>query len=160
MRRDAKHLELRKANPADYNVLRAWLLDRTECLWVTGNNAFSVEDFSRWLEAPDQWGYVLAENEIPRAYGEIWVDEEARDLELAHLIVDPKVRRQGYGKLLIEHLFDVSRQYGMSQVYMRVAPDNRPALACYLSLGFRRIMDLTDGMPTQWTWLIRMHELA
>jgi hypothetical protein len=55
MRRDAKHLELRKANPADYNVLRAWLLDRTECLWVTGNNAFSVEDFSRWLEAPDQW---------------------------------------------------------------------------------------------------------
>ena len=41
---------------------------------------------------------------------------------------------------------------------MRVAPDNRPALACYSGLGFTEVIDVMDDMPTQWIWLIRMHE--
>ncbi len=60
---------------------------------MTGHTVFSVDDFSRWLKAPDQKAYLLEDNRVPRAYGEIWVDEEARDLELTHLIVDATVRR-------------------------------------------------------------------
>lgn len=157
---DLQHLALREATLQDYNVLKEWLLDPTECRWVTGHEAFGVEDFSRWVKASDQWGYVLEGRGIPRAYGEIWVDDEARDLELAHLIVDPKVRRRGYGKLLTARLFALTRQHNMSRVYMRVAPDNRPALTCYLNLGFTRVVDLADDMPPQWIWLIRVHVLA
>lgn len=157
---DLKHWALRKATFQDYDFLSDWLLDPTECRWAIGHEVFSVEDFTRWVKASDQWGYVLEDQGIPRAYGEIWVDDEARDLELAHVIVDPKARRQGYGKEITGRLFDVSRQFGMSKVYMRVAPDNRPALTCYLSVGFKRVMVLTDDMSPQWIWLIRIHALA
>jgi ribosomal protein S18 acetylase RimI-like enzyme len=90
------------------------------------------------------------------AYGEIWVDYDAKDPELAHIFVNPEYRGQGFGKLLTNLLYEQAKEFGFSPVYMRVYPDNLAALKCYRSAEFQRIEVLSPGMSSEWIWLYRL----
>ena len=72
------------------------------------------------------------------AYGEIWEDEDEDEAELARLIVDPAHRGRGVGRELVRALVGEARRLGWSDVWLRVDPDNEPALRAYAAAGFVR----------------------
>ena len=91
-------------------------------------------------------------------YGEVWVDVEENEAELARLIVDPEHRGRGYGRQLVLLLTDQARQRGLQEVWLRVRAENAPALACYRAAGFVRASveeetAFNAGQPWPYVWL-------
>ena len=147
---------LRDAVMADAISVITWLHDPRDCRWATGQEAIDLDTFSRWMLADDQVGYLLEEDGTPLGYGEIWIDDEVRDCELAHLVVDPTRRRQGIGRQLTEALYQVAQRRAPGwPVFMRVSPDNTGASACYQNVGFRPVTVLTPDMEAGWVWMSR-----
>jgi RimJ/RimL family protein N-acetyltransferase len=79
----------------------------------------------------------------PVCYGELNpMRHEADHYWIGHVIVDPALRSCGIGKafvrLLLSHAFGTRAARKVSLV---VFPDNRAAIHCYESCGFRRVGD-------------------
>ena len=69
------------------------------------------------------------------AFGQVYVRDSRA--HLARLIVNPALRRLGYGRLLIEKIIGVIRREGEhAAVSLFVYRHNEPAYRCYRSLGF------------------------
>ena len=116
--------------------------------------------FDEWHADPDVRPYVLTRDGEPVAYGEIWVEEDG--VELGRLIVRPSDRGRGIGRRLVEEL--VARAPA-GVVYLRVLPDNAPALACYRGAGFARVAAAEEerfnrGQSHAYAWLRRRTEPA
>jgi len=137
-------------------MLAEWLSDPQECEWAIGHHPFTHEDFVQWQTSGDQFGYVLEYLGDPVAYGEVWVDHAAQDTELAHIIVAPAARGQGWGKRITELLFLEAVKYGFPWTYMRVHPVNARAVACYKSVRFVEWAEADGDWSNDWTWLRRM----
>jgi ribosomal protein S18 acetylase RimI-like enzyme len=50
--------------------------------------------------------------------------------------VDPAQRRKGLGRALAVALVDRARKGGLTDIFLRVDPRNRVAIACYAGAGF------------------------
>jgi [ribosomal protein S18]-alanine N-acetyltransferase len=114
------------------------------------------EIFTRWHADESVTPYLLLERSEPVAYGEIWRDDDEAEFELARLIVAPHARGRGVGKALVAHL--LGTLHGYEWAYVRVVPENRIAIACYLSAGFGRLPATEEkrfnvGQPRPYTWL-------
>jgi ribosomal protein S18 acetylase RimI-like enzyme len=72
------------------------------------------------------------------AYGELWVDDEEGEVELARLIVDPAERGRGVGRRLAAGLASLARSRH-PRVFLRVHPANVAALRCYAAAGFEPV---------------------
>jgi ribosomal-protein-alanine N-acetyltransferase len=66
---------------------------------------------------------------------QIIVDE----IHIHNIAVRPECRRQGIGRVLLEHAEGVGRQKGADCSLLEVRINNAPALAMYGRLGYRRI---------------------
>jgi ribosomal protein S18 acetylase RimI-like enzyme len=91
------------------------------------------------------------------AYGELWLDDDEQEVELARLIVDPTRRGQGIGRTLVTELATLARRH-YPDVFMRVHPDNAAALRCYTAAGFVRVPAETatqwnERQPVAYIWL-------
>lgn len=91
---------------------------------------------------------LTAEGEDDRliAYGEVWVDDEEQEVELARLIVDPAERGHGIGRRLVAELVVPARAL-YPTVFLRVHPDNATALRCYAAAGF---VPVDQQLAAQW----------
>lgn len=146
-------MNIRKVLPEDESLIEEWLKDPDDCMLVTGKQHYSSDMFHSWYEAHDQFGYMLDEGATSVAYGEIWVDEEEGDLELAHLVVHPSFRNRGIGKRLITELLEKSKDYPYEWVYMRIEPHNAQALQCYKGVGFVEDPSLRSSFNGRWIWM-------
>ncbi|MGC5009621.1 GNAT family N-acetyltransferase [Streptosporangium sp. DT93] len=72
----------------------------------------------------------------PIGYGELWLDIEENEVELARIIVAPGARGRGVGRELVRALTRQAGETGLADVFMRVHPDNDRALRCYRGAGF------------------------
>lgn len=113
------------------DVVRAWCAvegDRVPADVVAG-----------WSQADDVEAYTL-NDEGGRlvAYGELWLDDEEGEVELARLLVAPDERGQGIGRRLVAALVDRARRTHpeLGQVILRVRPENIPAIRAYVAAGF------------------------
>jgi len=111
-----------------------------------------------WHTDPDITGYVLHRDGVPVAYGELWVESEDDEAELAHLVVDPALRRQGLGQALAVELIRTARAAGQAHVFIRVHPDNATAIACYANVGFVPVTDEEEAsfnadQPAAYRWM-------
>lgn len=91
------------------------------------------------------------------AYGELWVDDDEAEVELARLIVDPGERGQGLGRRLVIALADLA-QSRHPRVLLRVHPDNVAARRCYAAAGFEPVAPHQAALwnapqPTDYVWL-------
>jgi ribosomal protein S18 acetylase RimI-like enzyme len=91
------------------------------------------------------------------AYGELWVDDEEAEVELAHLIVDPRLRGRGIGRVLVARLVALAHAEH-DDVFVRVHPDNEAALRCYTAGGFSRASadeeaSWNASQPFRYVWL-------
>jgi ribosomal protein S18 acetylase RimI-like enzyme len=114
--------------------------------------------FKRWHAEPGVRAYLLAVDDEPVGYGEIWEDPDEDEAELARLIVDPARRGRGLGRLLATSLLGETRRLGWVDVWLRVAPDNEPAHRAYAAAGFRRATPAEESafnanQPVEFVWL-------
>ncbi|MBM7587036.1 ribosomal protein S18 acetylase RimI-like enzyme [Bacillus pakistanensis] len=146
-------MKLREACIDDVWTLNEWFIAQEDCLNTINKSTFSEEDFLHWLKATDQHCFILEESRQPIAYGEVWVDDEGRDLEFAHLVVAPNSRNQGVGRKLVLLLEGKAQQYHYPWIYIRVRPENEVARRCYKGAGFLEDSSLRELFDENWVWL-------
>ncbi len=106
-------------------------------LWLLGRISDEVRDALAgyvWVEGGRLIGNVTLTRDDPTR--KVWT--------IANVAVHPNYRRRGIGRALMQQAIAHVEQRGGGLVALRVAADNRPALALYEHLGFRRL----DGMVT------------
>jgi ribosomal-protein-alanine N-acetyltransferase len=124
--------------------------------WVPGSATDPDAVLAGWHADPDITGYLLLRAGTPVAYGELWVEPD--EAELAHLVVDPALRRQGLGRALALDLVATARAEGLADIFLRVSRDNEVGIACYASVGFVRVSaedeaEFNAGQPAAYQWM-------
>jgi [ribosomal protein S18]-alanine N-acetyltransferase len=67
------------------------------------------------------------------------VQAVADEMHVHNLAVEPRSRRHGLGRLLMDLALDWGRRRGARRAFLEVRPSNAAALALYRSLGFRTL---------------------
>jgi ribosomal protein S18 acetylase RimI-like enzyme len=118
--------------------VRSWL----ECE-ETYRNVCQAKEFpppdnvvATW-QRPNVVSYLLMEQNRPVAYGELWNRPLEMAVEIAHLVVTPYKRSQGYGSKMVELLFNrAATRAGVAKVVLNLRDVDETALGCYLRAGF------------------------
>ena len=152
-------MTLRPFDPAHAATVSSWARTDAEvrawCAWTQAPVA--PEAVAAWGREEGVRAYALAEEGRPVAYGELWVDPEEQEVELARLIVDPGHRGRGVGRLLAARLAAQARSV-YPRVHLRVQPDNAVAQRCYAAAGFVRVSAAEEerwnrGQPVPYVWM-------
>ncbi len=114
--------------------------------------------FGRWRADPDVNPYVLCDVEEPVGYGEVWIDEPEKEVELARILVSPDYRGRGVGRRLVRRLLERAARSGLPDAFVRVVPENGAALACYRDAGFSPVSEeereeFNRGQPVDYVWM-------
>jgi ribosomal protein S18 acetylase RimI-like enzyme len=151
---------LRPFDPALGATVLGWVISDDEARrWASLDaRPNSTDVFARWHAEPDVRPYLLELRGSPVGYGEIWEDADENEAELARLIVDSGRRGQGFGRRLVHELLAEARRLGWADVWLRVEPDNQPALRCYAGAGFARATPAEEaafnvGQPAAFVWM-------
>lgn len=98
--------------------------------------AWSRAVFEDCLKAQyDSW--VLARKDADQAIlGFAVVLVELDECQLMNICIKPSYQRQGYGKLMLEHVIEYSRAKQLSRVLLEVRSSNTAAIALYKQAGF------------------------
>jgi ribosomal protein S18 acetylase RimI-like enzyme len=141
-------------------IVAGWVRSTEEGgFWCSrAEHPFPAAAITDWWQDGATQPWLLLDHGAPVAYGEIWVDDEEDEVELARLIVDPARRRAGVGSRLVAELVALAKASGRSACFIRVAPGNDGALALYRAAGFQDVDDATaaewnQGQPTAYRWL-------
>lgn len=127
--------------------------------WVVAEWPEAAQLLAAWHADPDVRPYLLTvESGDLIGYGEVWVDAEEDEAELARLVIDPALRGRGHGRLLTTLLTAEARRLGFSDIWLRVVPENAPAIACYRAAGFSRATADEEtafnvGQPRTYLWM-------
>lgn len=132
-------LYLRKATPADLEILFQWANDGE-----TRKNAFSTNEISykehiAWFQAllhdPHQAQYILMEEDMP--IGQIRLNIENDVVEIDYSI-SAQHRHYGYGKEIIRLIRQkVRNEYpGIVKLIARVKPSNIASISCFIANEF------------------------
>jgi ribosomal protein S18 acetylase RimI-like enzyme len=137
---------LRRPRPDEVDTIAAW-------------HPVPGDEVRGWWEPDYVDSWVMVDDGRLIAYGELWLDEEEDEVELARLIVDPAVRGQGHGKRLTQELMAKAGDSGLTTTMLRTTPDNLVAIGCYLACGFVRLppeeeTEWNQGQRRDWVWMI------
>lgn len=157
---ESEPTELIKPGPAHADLVASWSTSVAEAQrWCSiGEHPFDPGHIRAWWREPDVQPWLLLVDGRPVAYGEVWVDEDEGEFEIARVIIEPAWRGQGVGRRFVTLLAALGRPLGLGDCFVRVAPDNAPALAAYRGAGF---VDVDPALaaewnvlqPTQYVWL-------
>jgi ribosomal protein S18 acetylase RimI-like enzyme len=120
---------------------------------------FPAELIDSWRKAdPDIQSYLYVDGDRVIGYGEVWLDDDEDEVELARIIVDPAVRGQGIGAELVRALLTPALAAGHPDIFLRVRPDNTAAIRTYLGVGFtdvsqREMDEWNAGQPIAYRWM-------
>lgn len=142
------------------DVIAGWATPGDETLRWCGLDRVDPATVVAWAAADDVEVVVGTDEHTARpvAYGEIWLDADEDEAELAHLIVAPTERGRGVGRTLVEAL--VARAHELHPVAtLRVVPDNQSAIRCYTAAGFVRARPEDEaawntGQPRAYVWML------
>jgi len=138
-----------------------WAVDAKEVALLSGRVEYPFPEGLKasWRNIDsDIHSYLLFDGDRPVGYGEVWLDDEEDEVELARIIVDPKVRGQGVGTELVRALLRPALDAGYSEVFLRVRPENAPAIRAYQHTGFVDVPaalmeEWNDGQPVAYRWM-------
>ncbi|HEX7996014.1 MAG TPA: GNAT family N-acetyltransferase [Streptosporangiaceae bacterium] len=152
-------LELRPFRAELAGVVASWAKTEEEVLLWCGARAapLTAEQVSAWASEDGVQPFGLYRDHRLVAYGQLWVDDDEAEVELARLIVDPGQRGQGLGQYLATGLARLARARHR-QVFLRVHPANIAALRCYGAAGFEPVGSdqaaaWNVGQPFEYIWL-------
>jgi ribosomal protein S18 acetylase RimI-like enzyme len=140
-------------------TVASWVMSPAEAVMWCGHTdgLLPVEKIASWATGEGVHAFGLYADDRLVGYGELWIDDDEVEVELARLIVDPARRGQGIGRALVAEL--VSRaQERYPSIFMRVHPDNGAALRCYAAAGFERVSadleaEWNAPQPVNYAWL-------
>lgn len=129
-------------------VVRSWIdSDETYHNLCRGNDFPPPEDIVYSWQRTNVLSKLLLAKRKPIGYGEIWARPAELAVELAHLLIDPAHRSEGYGTALIEHLFQsAARRPGVAKVMINLYAESEHVLGCYLKAGFQ-LIGTTKHLP-------------
>ncbi|GAB3857672.1 GNAT family N-acetyltransferase [Micromonospora andamanensis] len=150
-------MELAVPGPTHPPVVASWATSPQESRRWCSLDRVASEDVTRWGAEPDVRAYVALVDGEPVGYGELWLDDDEAEVELARLIVAPARRGQGLGRRMVTLLTTLAREHHPA-VLMRLHPDNTQALRCYTAAGFDLVPpDQADEwnqcQPVSYVWL-------
>jgi ribosomal protein S18 acetylase RimI-like enzyme len=153
-------MELVPATAGHATTVAGWPLSAGEVVLWCGGREFPVpaRTVEAWRCEDDVRAHVLVEDGTALGYGELWLDTEEDEVELARIIVAPGARGRGVGGVLVRGLLARALETGHGAVFMRVHPDNDRALRCYLRAGFTPVdavlaEEWNAVQPVAYTWL-------
>ena len=157
---DGMVLRLEPFVEAHARTVLGWVESAEEAdRWASaGSRVLEPALLREWHADPEVRPYVGFEGSEPVGYGEVWEDRDADEAELARILVAPALRRRGIGRRLTALLGERARESGFADVWLRVVPDNEPALAAYRAAGFVRTSpeeeaSFNDGQPCAYVWM-------
>jgi ribosomal protein S18 acetylase RimI-like enzyme len=151
-------VELRSFAAGDAAVVAAWAGPAEAVMWCGHHGgAVPAEKVAGWAAEEGVRAFGLYDAGRLVAYGELWLDDDEAEVELARLIVAPERRRRGVGRALVAELTALALG-AYPDVFMRVHPDNAAALRCYLGAGFVPVSadlaaEWNAPQPVRYEWL-------
>jgi len=134
-------MTLRHANDTDFEEIAAWITDSHACMrWAGPFVAFPFghQNLSCLLHKPGVVSLAMTNN-LGQLLGfaQYWPRDEQRT-HLGRIIVNPKSRGQGIGKVLCEQLIGTAMAATNTPIIsLRVYRDNHNAHHLYQQLGFK-----------------------
>jgi ribosomal protein S18 acetylase RimI-like enzyme len=154
-------LQLQPFTSAAAAQISSWATSRDEVFaWCSRTEApVPAAVIVAWSEPADVDAFVLVVDGEPIAYGELWIDDDEQEVELARLLVAPQLRGRGIGRRFVAMLTDEARRHHRL-VALRVHPDNESAQRCYAAAGFERVTaseeeEWNRGQPIPFVWMVR-----
>src|SRR3954468_11439723 len=139
-------------DPTRAELVASWAVgDEVVRSWCARDDGTVPADVvAAWSQADDVEAYLFWDDSgQPVAYGELWLDDEEGEVELARLLVAPDRRGRGVGRALVRALVARARSTHpeLPDVILRVRPENTPAIRSYLAAGF---VDLPADEQSTW----------
>lgn len=106
--------------------------------WTLGNFRDSLQaGYSCWVGEIDgrMAGYWLMMNVVDEGH-------------ILNCCIAPQWQRRGYGRQLMDHLFQVARDHNTRSLFLEVRLSNEPAKRLYTSLGFDLVGQRKAYYPT------------
>lgn len=69
------------------------------------------------------------------------------ETHILNICVDPDLQGRGLGRMLLQHLLDLSVEYGARVALLEVRPSNVAAIALYESMGFSEVGQRKNYYP-------------
>lgn len=136
-------------------TVRSWI-DSKETL----HDVCRGKDFPPASDIVDNWqrkdvsSYLLFSGNKPVAYAELWSRPNEMAVEVAHLVVDPARRSEGFGTRMMELLYEQgAARNDVAKVIINLYNENSIALGCFLKAGFELVATTTY---TQGLRIVRM----
>jgi len=140
-------------------IVSGWARTREEVIMWCGHPTAPVPagQISAWAREDGVQPFGLYRDGRLVAYGELWIDDDEAEVELARLIVDSGERGQGLGRRLVMALAALARSRH-PRVFLRVHPDNAAARRCYAAAGFEPAAPHLAALwnasqPVEYVWL-------
>jgi ribosomal protein S18 acetylase RimI-like enzyme len=119
-----------------------WATSAHEVALLCGREEFPfpAELLGSWPKSADDIvRFLLLDGETPIGYGELWLDDDEDEIELARIIVAPEHRGKGHGVRLVRALLSEASKHDHANIFLRVRPDNTPAIRTYERAGFKPV---------------------
>jgi ribosomal protein S18 acetylase RimI-like enzyme len=153
-------MDLRSFEMAHAASVADWATSAHEVSLLCGREEFPfpAELRTSWPKvAHDILLYLFLDGETPIGYGELWLDDDEDEVELARIIVAPEHRGKGLGYQLVQALLARALKAGHSNVFLRVRPENAPAIRTYERVGFKPVdaalaAEWNAPQPVDYAW--------
>lgn len=150
-------MAIREFKESDAAVVASWPTSAEESRRWCSADEVSAETLTGWAAGADVVAYGFVEDGELVGYGELWLDDEEAEVELARLIVAPAYRGRGLGRRLTAALTAKALDH-YPAVFMRVHPENAAALRCYAGAGFTPVPqeqadEWNQAQPVPYVWL-------
>ena len=153
-------LRLRPFDPDDGTAVVSFVRSDEEAgLWASLDAAPpDAALLRRWHAEADVHPFTLLADEQPVGYGEIWIDRDEDEAELARIVIAHEWRGRGLGRELTRLLAVEAASHGLAETWLRVVPENAAAISCYRAAGFVRAADEEEasfnaGQPRTYVWM-------
>ena len=114
----------------DFDVIKDRLISEFDEFWTPGVL------FSELENENTKYVVIKEENDIIGFAG-IWITPDS--VELNNIVVRKDKRGNGYSKILLEKLLEISSKLEREYINLEVSEINKPAISLYLKYGFEKV---------------------
>ena len=114
----------------DFDVIKDKLISEFDEFWTPGVLLSELENENT------KYVVIKEENDIIGFAG-TWITPDS--VELNNIVVRKDKRGNGYSKILLEKLLEISSKLEREYINLEVSEINKPAISLYLKYGFEKV---------------------